>query len=109
MSSDTFLAAPRWSDEELDRDRKTAVDLFRASRIQEPRDKYARLFEDALSAIAALFKKTKDLTEIEQQASTLIEDETSRDLIRFLAAPPVSNDDLRLLMGITSFSKRDLP
>lgn len=91
---------PVWSRRQLSEDAATAVEIFRAGRLDEPLELYRRFFE----TFAVLFRElidTLDLVPAEaidgDFLAGVVAQEDRRTAFRYLAAPPVSDDDLKTL------------
>jgi hypothetical protein len=93
---------PRWSDEQLEIDRTIAIARFREQRLQEPLEQYLDCFDRYRGAFENLLETTVDLTRLSR--STTIDILTNAELleaVRYLAGPPVSEDDLKVLADAT--------
>lgn len=88
---------PRWDDSRLDRDRMTAIEQFRAVRMQEPLEQYLAAFDERRTAMENLIESSVDLSQLSQQAVELLTDKATLEAIRYLASPPLSADDLKVL------------
>ena len=94
-------ASPRprlWTPEELVGQREQAIEGFVQWWREEGNVAYRRHFELALEAVGALFRRSDDLRSF--GARHLAEgDRAARDVARYLAGPPLSEDDLEVLAG----------
>ena len=95
---------PNWTAEQLAQDAEKARALFRASRLREPLDLYSRFFEtfapvvaDLVDRLPALASEPVDVDVV----ADLVGDENLLTAFRYLAAPPVSDDDLKTLADTT--------
>ncbi len=88
---------PVWSEEQLEEDRRVAVQQFRAERMSESLDLYLRNFERQRAAVERLLDETADLSTLEADASAILADGELMQAARYLAGPPVSEDDLQVL------------
>ncbi|MGH3302673.1 MAG: XamI family restriction endonuclease [Streptosporangiaceae bacterium] len=95
------LSPPRWTPAELAFSVERAVRIFRDQRLSEARDDYASHFEEARSAVEDLLELTTDLATLRQMGGRAIIDGGYLEAVRYLAAPPVSTDDLETLSGVT--------
>lgn len=95
------MAEPRrWSAAQLTKETAEAIRLFRAGRTGEPQI-YSRFFE----AFAPIFRELIDhkLPALLKDGShnrlvaSIVSDERARTAFRYLAAPPISDDDLKTL------------
>ena len=78
--------------------------MFRAERLQEPLDLYSRFFETFAPIVADLVDRLPVLASepIDVDAvADLVRDENQLTAFRYLAAPPVSDDDLKTLADTT--------
>jgi hypothetical protein len=88
----------QWSEEELRRASAEAVEHFIENRLSEPTRKYEELLSESIRQVKELFRLSSDLTALDGQ---LFADNPSLlDAVRFVAGPPISQDDLRTLTGI---------
>lgn len=99
-----MIDPPRWSRNDLDRDREQAEEHFRQSRYTEPRAHYLRLFDEYRGVVEEVLEETSDLSQVDAQALDLLSDNRKREVFRYLAGPPVSEDDLKVLVKAQSIS-----
>ena len=95
---------PNWTAAQLAQDAERAKALFRAERLQEPLDLYSRFFETFEPIVADLVDRLPVLASepIDVDAvADLVRDENQLTAFRYLAAPPVSDDDLKTLADTT--------
>lgn len=95
---------PIWSRNQLESARVLAEDHFRSQRYNEPREIYLALFDEYQTAVNEVMEQTVDLTSIEENALSILSVGQQREVFRYLTGPPVSEDDLKVLMGETSIS-----
>jgi len=88
---------PYWDEQRLDADRMLAIRQFRDKRVSESLDAYLASFAQFRAAIERLLNTTHDLTNLADQASSVLSDEEFLYAVRYLTGPPVSTDDLRIL------------
>ena len=88
---------PRWDDARLEADRRRAIGEFRAERLREPLGLYRELFGRYRAAVERLIASTDDLAGIEAEAARVLADDDLRYAARYLASPPISEDDLEVL------------
>jgi len=93
----TQSAPPQWTDEEFERERRRAIHVFREKRMQEPLEQYLEAFEVNRDAIDTLLESTVDLTELLDKAVDVLTDSELLSAVRYLAGPPISADDLKVL------------
>ena len=88
---------PRWTEEEFEVDRRTAIAAFREERLQEPLEQYLEAFDDYRGAVEDLLEATVDLTELSSASVEILTDPALLEALRYLAGPPISQDDLKVL------------
>lgn len=88
---------PQWDDSRLEADRLRAIDDFRAERMGESLGIYHENFERYRDAVENLLETTVDLTTLAEQATTVLLDPDLLYAARYLAGPPISVDDLKIL------------
>lgn len=90
-----------WSDDELAERAQQSIDAFVDRRLKEPRDRYLDHVQQRQSAIFRLFKVLAGVDPAKPDAETVREimlDSQLRDALRYVAGPPVSADDLNVLV-----------
>lgn len=90
----------RWTLAELERDVEEATSAFREERLKESLNQYSEFFEHFSSVFRDLVDRLPALARGEDSADALVEilrTPDPRTALRYLAAPPVSEDDLRTL------------
>lgn len=87
----------RWDKQRLGEDRTLAIEIFRDERTTEPLDHYLEFYEAAYSVFADIMEITDDLRAVRQTASDLLLDKTRQNICRYIASPPLSEDDLGTL------------
>ena len=104
-----------WSLEDLERDRAQSETAFAVQRIHESGASYAAAFDRALGAFTELFATTSDLRRLTEPGAwpagalaSLLSDQRLSDAARYVAAPPISTDDLKVVAGVASLSRRQL-
>lgn len=103
-----MIDPPTSTREQLDADRLTAISIFRKERIEEPLEDYLEAFDKYQGYIEELLETTVDLAELEGQALEVLTDPRLLEAFRYLAAPPISSDDLKILAEATSLTKGQL-
>jgi len=88
---------PLWDEQRLEADRQLAIAQFRDERIGESLGAYLENFAHYRTAIERLLRTTDDLAGLAAQASEVLADADLLYTARYLAGPPVSTDDLRVL------------
>lgn len=99
---------PVWSEKQLEKDLNKAIALFRKERIEEPLELYLELFERFQGAFEELLEQTVDLSQLEENALDILSNKDSFDAFRYLAGPPISFDDLKILSDTNSLSPTKL-
>lgn len=92
-----MIPPPRWTEEQLHRDVRSAIEIFRRERLQEPLQAYLDAFEQYQGFVEELLKASVDLTELDERASEVLSDRRLLEAFRFLTGPPLSEDDLKTL------------
>ena len=107
----TTIRPAWWEPEDFQRDLDRAVELFRARRLKEPVDQYRREFEEAMERVEHLLRNTDNLTatlpgapNAPEVALGLLADPELRVVLRYLAGPPISEDDLKTLAEAPSLA-----
>lgn len=98
----------RWTRAEFEADRQQSISAFREERIQEPLELYDELFVQRQGVMEDLLEGTIDLAVLEEHALALLSDKESRDAVRYLAGPPISEDDWKTIVDTHSLSPRHL-
>jgi hypothetical protein len=97
---------PQWTSDELELWRQQSVDLFRRARLDEPLEIYGEAFDQYRGAVEALIEQTVDLSKLREQAQKVLADPINREIVRYLAGPPISEDDLNTLIDIPAITVR---
>jgi len=85
---------PRWSADDFQRDRDLAADTFRKERMSEPLEVYGEVYEARRDAFDDLVERTVDLTLLRYMAVEVLSDPALLEVVRYVAGPPISADDL---------------
>jgi XamI restriction endonuclease len=88
---------PRWTRAQLDAGLARAKEIFRQERLQEPLQAYLDAFERYQGFVQSLLETSIDLTELEKAAIDILTDKQLLEAFRYLAGPPLSQDDLKTL------------
>lgn len=93
------LSPPHWTLEQFQQGANRGIEVFQELRLNEADEIYANHFDDAAGAVDDLFELTDDLTNFNARGRTAV----IRDLeaLRYVAAPPISTDDLATLSGVS--------
>ena len=93
-----------WQVPELDADREKSTATFRRERMEEPLEAYLDEFEDVRNAIETLLESTVNLSLLENNALEILTDQRLLAGARYLAGPPISEDDLKTLIDSSSLA-----
>lgn len=106
-----LIDPPRWSEDELERERLHAIEIFRNERLTEPLERYLEAFDDYTASVERLLNDTSDLRSLHAAAQEVLSDAELLEAVRYLAGPPVSADDLMELAEtqLTASRLRDDP
>ena len=88
------VAPPRWSESEFAEQIARATEIFKDERIGEPLELYSNLFDEYRDPVENLLEESVDLQELATVVREYITDPDKRYALRYLASPPVSDDDL---------------
>ncbi len=95
---------PVWTNDQLQTERLAAEEHFREGRHTEPLELYLELFDKYQGIVEEIMEETVDLREIDEHALAILSDPEKREVFRYLTGPPVSEDDLKVLMQATSLA-----
>ena len=98
------VLSPRWSEAQLNEDASAAIDYFRDTRLVEPLELYLDEFDDFRSTLENLIEETIDLSDLREKAVVLLTDSQVLTSVRYLAGPPISEDDLKVISKTDSLS-----
>lgn len=101
-----MIAPPRWTEEELDAERAKARELFRQERMQEPLEQYLERFDQYQGVVEDLLETTVDISKLDDAALAVLTEPKLLHAFRYLAGPPISEDDLRVLSEAVLTSRR---
>ena len=99
-------APPRWTDEELKAGVDTAQIRFREERLKEPLEQWKTVFDKYLGQFQTLFDEYGIATPAaltHEQIGNLFRGGLS-DALRYLAGPPISSDDLKVIADVASLT-----
>jgi hypothetical protein len=92
-----MIPPPRWTREQLQAGLARAQELFRQERLQEPLEAYLDAFDRYQGFVENLLETSIDLTELEKRAVDILTAPQLLEAFRYLAGPPLSQDDLKTL------------
>lgn len=96
--------ARKWSDAKIRKDAAKAKDLFRKRRFDEPKERYLDAFkqlEKANKTVIDQLARILDDPVDPKLIASLVRDEHLLTALRYLGAPPISEDDLKTLIDNT--------
>ncbi|MBT8493741.1 MAG: XamI family restriction endonuclease [Deltaproteobacteria bacterium] len=99
-------APPIWSTDRLERDRQRAIEDFRRVRLDESLEVATQAHDDYAARFEELLMATDDLRELGPDSTEILSDKRLLEVVRYLAAPPISEDDLKVLADIPSLAPR---
>jgi hypothetical protein len=100
----TAVAPPVWTDGDLLEQSAAAIQLFRDLRMREPLEAYLDQFDARRAAVENLIETTADLTQLSERATAVLADEDMQEAVRYLAGPPISSDDLKVVAEVASLA-----
>jgi len=103
-----FLPRTDWPTAQLEKDRRQAEAIFRRERLEEPLEDYGEAFDEVQGTVENLLEATVDLAQLDEQALVLLTDQALLEAFRYLAAPPISVDDLKTLVDANSIAPTTL-
>jgi hypothetical protein len=92
-----MIASPGWSQDQLEANRIRSIEIFRESRMQEPLEDYLDAFAQYERVLENFLAASGDLLQLDESALAILTDPHLLKAFRYLAGPPVSSDDLRVL------------
>lgn len=95
---------PVWSEQQLEAARERAEEHFREGRRTESLELYLNLFDDYRGVVEEVLEQTVDLSRLRAQALALVADERKLEVLRYLSGPPISADDLKVLLQVKSLA-----
>jgi len=99
---------PVWTSEQLEADRLKSSAAFSKERLEEPLEDYLEAFDEYQGHVEEILETTVDLSDLEASALDVLGDPRLLEVFRYLAAPPISQDDLKVLADARSLSKGTL-
>jgi len=99
-----MIDPPYWSRDRLEHDRAAAVELFRKQRMEEPLEDYLEAFENSRDDVTDLLEQTVDLSALDDVAEDVLTNRQLLHAFRYLAAPPISDDDLKTVAEAASLA-----
>ena len=99
---------PVWTHAQLEVDRAKASAAFSKERLEEPLEDYLEAFDEYQGYVEEVLETTLDLADFETSALDVLGDTRLLEAFRYLAAPPISSDDLKVLADAPSLTKSRL-
>ncbi len=99
-----MISPPIWTESELESARNLAEEHFRQERHLEPLEVYLDLFDEYQGIVEEVLEQTTDLTRLREEAPALLADKRKQEVFRYLSGPPVSLDDLKILVKTKSLA-----
>jgi len=100
------IAPPTWATAALDKARSRAEQHFREGRHTEPLELYLDLFDEYQGIVEEVLEETVDLTQVQPHIVALFSDPRKQEVMRYLSGPPVSEDDLKILLQARSLAPK---
>lgn len=95
------VVPPIWTRDQLAKGIEESADVFRQARFDEPAQRFRDFYNDAKVQIENLLTATSDLARFKAVASEVFCDSELAAALRYIAAPPLSVDDLETLAGVS--------
>lgn len=99
-----MTAPPILTSQQLATLRNEAITLFRTQRMEEPLEDYLDAFDEYQGVAEELLEATVDLTQLESQALSILTNPSLLEAFRYLAAPPISEADLKTVASVESLA-----
>lgn len=103
-----MIEPPVWNDDQLEADRIKAIAAFSKERLEEPLEDYLEAFDEYQGYVEEVLEATVDLTDLDETALDVLGDPRLLEAFRYLAGPPISEDDLKVLADARSLSRSAL-
>lgn len=103
-----MIAPPIWSDDQLEIDRLSAIAAFSKERLEEPLEDYLEAFDVYQGYVEEVLETTIDLSDLDHTGLDVLSDARLLEAFRYLAGPPISEDDLKVLADARSLTKKNL-
>lgn len=103
-----LIDPPRWTEKQLEGDRRSAIEDFRVARMREPLSAYIKVFENRYAVFNDLLRTTKNLADLRKRAVQILTDDKFMEAVRYLSGPPISADDLRVVADVPSLAAQPL-
>lgn len=94
------LSPPQWTTDEFASGVARGIEIFREERLGEAREDYSSHFGEALAAIEDVLELSTDLRAVHKVGGRIVSNLLYLEAFRYVAAPPISTEDLETLSGI---------
>lgn len=88
---------PKWTEAQLDVQRLLAIEAFRKQRLEEPLEQYAVTFDEYQGIVEEFLESTVDLSDLDSHIGEILQNPRQYETMRYLAGPPISLDDLKVV------------
>jgi hypothetical protein len=101
-----LVAPPRWTEGEFAAERAISREAFRVERLSAPLEEWVRVVEQKVREFGALFESHgfANFGSAKPAELAAIYADHLGDAIRYVAGPPISSDDLKLLAEVESLA-----
>lgn len=103
-----MIEPPVWTNDLLEAARIKAIAAFSKERLEEPLEDYLEAFDEYQGHVEEVLEATVDLTELDTTALDVLCDARLLEAFRYLAGPPISEDDLKVLADARSLTRSTL-
>lgn len=103
-----MIDPPIWQDDQLETDRLSAIAAFSKERLEEPLEDYLEAFDVYQGYVEEVLETTIDLSDLDHTGLDVLSDPRLLEAFRYLAGPPISEDDLKVLANARSLTKKNL-
>lgn len=103
-----MIEPPVWTNDQLESARIKAIAAFSKERLEEPLEDYLEAFDEYQGHVEEVLEATVDLTELDTTALDVLGDTRLLEAFRYLAGPPISEDDLKVLADARSLTRSTL-
>ena len=103
-----MIEPPVWTNDQLEAARIKAIAAFSKERLEEPLEDYLEAFDEYQGHVEEVLEATVDLTELDTTALDVLGDTRLLEAFRYLAGPPISEDDLKVLADARSLTRSTL-
>jgi len=101
-----MIDPPRWSRDQLTDGLQKAQIIFRLERMEEPLEAYLQAFAHYEQSVKTLLQTSENLSALDQHLNKILTDAELLKAFRYLAGPPISEDDLKVLADAALSSSR---